>query len=537
MYALSTAFVISCGGGSDGSDPDPSPSPSPTPTPTPSPAAEWELVWQDEFDGDEIDSEKWGFEVNCWGGGNEEQQCYTDRPENAFVADGVLNIVAIKEDFTGPSLNQEDPGYPGADKTLPYTSARMRTRNLAEWSYGRFEARIKFPEGQGTWAAFWMLPANSPYGTWASNGEIDIVEVVNLKSTVNAGDAANSELVEEGDAESRVHGTLHYGRGWPDNKNSGGEYLIPGVNPADDFHDYAVEWEDGEIRWYVDGVHYATQTEDGWYSQYTVDGILVDAPVGAPFDDAAPFHLLLNLAVGGGWPVNVNELGITEEDIWPQTMQVEWVRVYECTASPSTGAGCATVGDDAVLVEGNERPSLINTTAPSPVANIFNDTLTLWATDTSSGGGSSVTVEVIEDPVDPEGHGNVVQFTYTGPENVAFFQSESEMDFSSYAGGTLEFDMYVVSNSDDPTAVWTMKTETYQVGSTGDTPVTESVEGLAPVVGEWQHFTFNIDDLVNRSGSNLNLARLQTPLVIFPTWGGSNGAVVRIDNVVLTEAP
>lgn len=312
---------------------------------------EWVLVWSDEFDGDAIDPAKWELEANCWGGGNNERQCYTarkdgDKGANAFVKDGLLHIVARKEWFTGPS-SQDGSG--GSMATLPYTSARLRTKHRQEWTFGRFEIRAKLPRGQGTWPAVWMLPTDSPYGGWASSGEIDIMEAVNL------GALSDEPGAPEGALENRVHGTLHYGRAWPGNVHSGTSYSLPGhANPADRFHLYALEWEAGEIRWYVDGVHYATQRETGWYSQYLVAGALVDAPVGAPFDHRSKFHLLINLAVGGDWAGQVNETGI-DEAAFPQTLLVDYVRVYQCSGSPQTGAGCPVVGNrmkPVVPVEG-----------------------------------------------------------------------------------------------------------------------------------------------------------------------------------------
>ena len=206
----------------------------------------WVLVWSDEFDGSAIDSTHWEHEVNCWGGGNGEQQCYTNSPQNAFVQDGQLHIVAARGDTHGPAVNDDDPAYDPADTsgTLPYSSARLRTRDLADWKFGRFEIRARLPFGQGTWPAIWMLPTARVYGGWAASGEIDIMEAVNLRVG----------------GENRVHGTLHYGSYWPANVYSGAETTLPGgADPAADFHDYAVEWELGEIRFYVDGHHYATQ--------------------------------------------------------------------------------------------------------------------------------------------------------------------------------------------------------------------------------------------------------------------------------------
>lgn len=301
----------------------------------------WVLVWSDEFDGEAIDPTRWEHEVNCWGGGNGEQQCYTDASHNAFVQDGRLHIVAHREDTSGPAVNDDDPAYDPSDTsaTLPYSSARLRTRDLGDWRFGRFEIRARLPFGQGTWPAIWMLPTARVYGGWAASGEIDIMEAVNLRV----------------EGENRVHGTLHYGSYWPNNVYSGTEYTLPGgADPAADFHDYAVEWELGEVRWYVDGHHYATQRDDGWYTLYEDEqGQMVVGEGASPFDES--FHLILNLAVGGAWAANVNAGGI-DESVFPQELVVEHVRVYECSVDPQTGDGCDTIGDDYELVPGHAPP-------------------------------------------------------------------------------------------------------------------------------------------------------------------------------------
>jgi beta-glucanase (GH16 family) len=184
------------------------------------PATGWEMVWSDEFSGTSIDAAKWSHEIDCAGGGNQEAQCYTDAPENSWVADGILNIAALK-------------AAEGAEK--PYTSARLSTKGKADFLYGRIEMRAKLPVGQGSWPAFWMLPSENVYGIWPRSGEIDIVEAVNLK----AKDA-------EGNPEAHVYGTLHYGREWPKNDQSGKAYTLPdNINPADDFHTYSIEWQQG----------------------------------------------------------------------------------------------------------------------------------------------------------------------------------------------------------------------------------------------------------------------------------------------------
>lgn len=301
----------------------------------------WVLVWSDEFDGDSIDPTRWEHEVNCWGGGNGEQQCYVDAAQNSFVQDGQLHIVALRGDTQGPAVNDDDPAYDPNDTsaTLPYSSARLRTRDLGDWRFGRIEVRARLPFGQGTWPAIWMLPTARVYGGWAASGEIDIMEAVNLRV----------------DGENRVHGTLHYGSYWPNNVYSGMEYTLPGgADPAADFHDYAVEWELGEVRWYVDGHHFATQREDGWYTLYEDEqGQMVVGEGASPFDES--FHLILNLAVGGAWAANVNAGGV-DESVFPQELTIEHVRVYQCSVDPATGDGCDTIGDDYELVPGHQPP-------------------------------------------------------------------------------------------------------------------------------------------------------------------------------------
>jgi len=315
---------------------------------------QWQLVWNDEFEGIAIDTQKWRHEINCYGGGNDEKQCYTARSNNSFVANGVLTIVARKEQYTGPAFFDDAIEYNANNtRTLPYTSARIRTKGLGDWTYGRFEIRAQLPEGQGTWPAIWMLPTDWDYGGWASSGEIDIMEAVNLKAKSDDENASVNEL------EARVHGTLHYGKTSPYNAYSGTSYKLPdSANPADGFHRYALEWERGEMRWYVDDVHYATQREDLWYTEYQDgNGNWLIGKDDAPFNKR--FHLLINLAVGGKWPASVNDKGI-DEAIVEERLLIDYVRVYQCVLSSETktktktktksGKGCATISAGAELV-------------------------------------------------------------------------------------------------------------------------------------------------------------------------------------------
>ena len=310
---------------------------------------DWHLVWQDEFDASSLDLQKWGFERNCFGGGNNEQQCYTDRRQNLSIENGVLKITARHEAYSGPARQDDAPDYLESEKReLPFTSSRIRSKGKGEWRYGRFEIRAKLPEGQGTWPAIWMLPTESPYDWWAASGEIDIMEAVNL----NTRSDESGELVNV--PESRIHGTLHYGRRWPYNEHTGAGFKLPdGKHPADNFYTYAIEWQKDEIRWYVDDYHYATQKSSGWYSQSKNGESWDTHSEDAPFNHE--FHLILNLAVGGNWSTNVNEKGI-DETVFPQTLAIDYVRVYQCSLDKVTGKGCESIDLNAKWVKGKSPP-------------------------------------------------------------------------------------------------------------------------------------------------------------------------------------
>lgn len=241
----------------------------------------YKLVWNDEFDGNAINKNKWEHEVNANGGGNNELQYYTDRSQNSYVSDGKLFIIAIKENYTGTEGSRE------------YTSARMRTLNKGDWKYGRFEIKAKLPFGQGLWPAIWMLPTDWVYGGWAASGEIDIMELL-------------------GQEPNRVYGTLHYGGTWPKNTHSGDSHKLATGSFANSYHVFRLDWEEEEFRWYVDDALYLTQKN--WYTE--------GQSFPAPFDQR--FHMLLNVAVGGNWPGNPN-LSTT----FPQVMEVDYVRVYQ----------------------------------------------------------------------------------------------------------------------------------------------------------------------------------------------------------------
>ncbi len=242
----------------------------------------WEVAWNDEFDGDTIDSDNWTYDIGGWGWGNGEGQFYTDRPENARVEGGLLIIEARQEQY--------EDSY--------YTSARLKTQGLQEYQYGRFEARLKVPEGAGLWPAFWMLgaefseDAEDEANRWPNVGEIDVMEYIGKEPDLVLGTA---------------HGPGYSGAGGLTKWNRQ-DYPI-----ADDFHTYAVEWEADEIRWYYDGEHY-----------HTVDRELVGDREWV-FDDH-PFFMIVNLAVGGQLP---GPVGLDVE--FPKQLLVDYVRVFQPT--------------------------------------------------------------------------------------------------------------------------------------------------------------------------------------------------------------
>jgi len=241
----------------------------------------WTLVWSDEFnqpDGSSPDSTKWTYDTGGGSWGNSELEYYTSRTNNARIAGGCLVIEANQENYSGSN----------------YTSARLKTQGKWSWTYGRMEARIKLPRGQGMWPAFWTLGTNIASIGWPKCGEIDIMENIGREPTNDYG---------------TIHGPVSY--------SVGGRCVLPG-NPAlaDDFHLYAVEWTTNQIKWYLDSYQYFSATP-------------ASLPGGTNWVFTLPQFLLLNLSVGGNWPGSPD--GTT---VFPQQMLVDYVRVYAPTNLP-----------------------------------------------------------------------------------------------------------------------------------------------------------------------------------------------------------
>jgi beta-glucanase (GH16 family) len=235
----------------------------------------WKILWQDEFDGTQLNSQNWTYDIGSHGWGNQEWQTYTDRPENIRVEGGMLVIEARLED---ESFGKH-----------PYSSARIKTEGLHAWQYARIEARMRLPYGQGIWPAFWMMGDDFEQVRWPQSGEIDIMEQI-------------------GREPNHIHGTMH-GPGYSGSNSLGTTFLVSADSLRNDFHVYAVEWQENEIRWLFDEQEYFRVTAG-------------DVPGEWVFDH--PFFLILNLSVGGEW-AGYPDYTTT----FPQYLYVDYVRVYQ----------------------------------------------------------------------------------------------------------------------------------------------------------------------------------------------------------------
>lgn len=264
----------------------------------------WQIVWNDEFDGNSLDLTKWNTDDSwgrdqCFGGGNGEAQCYTDNAENISVNGGHLTLTAQPAD--------------GLAQGRSYTSGRIQSSGKGDFTYGKFEARMKFPIASGAWPAFWMLPtAPTAYALngqdWPRSGEIDIIENAN-------GDPG------------RLGGAIHF----KDPTKSGvhdHKYLSRDSMevPVDQWHDYRVDWHPDKIQWFLDGEKYFELSRGSWNNgDYPVDPVSDHAP----FDQN--FHMIINLALSDNGFYTRAPLD-RAAFAGGQSMQVDWVRVYECSA-------------------------------------------------------------------------------------------------------------------------------------------------------------------------------------------------------------
>lgn len=490
------AVLVSCGGGSAGS-----PAVDADDAFYPSEDEEWELVWQDEFDGDTLNAANWepqigdgsDYGLDRWG--NAEQQWYL--AENASVADGLLTITARSEEVV--------PGF-------PYTSARLRSANKFDFQYGRVEVRAKAAMGGGLWSAIWMLPTDSPYGVWAGSGEFDIMEVVNA-----------------GTQRERVFLTAHHGFEWPLNQQAGMDVEVDA--PGEEFHTYAIEWSDNLIHWFIDDVHYMTVGAEHYYSYYYagLNEGYKNGGESAPFD--VPFHLLINLAVGGNLPGSVNNADI------PSDMVVDYVRVYRCTYDNEGGRGCNSNVDrllerpgaqeafvDAFPLYTDSAESLSWLIAGEPLVrelavNSFwdNDGSLAWMETEVDGRGS-----VIE--VSTSNMGNI-SISATDGDVVELFGFGNSPNWWEKHAGELKFDMYIDSAGTDLESEILIKMDSgYPALGTMPLAVSEMPHD------QWFSVSVPVSELIKNAGSlPLNTSEIVSLFVLEPT----SSAHVMVDNIEL----
>ncbi len=228
----------------------------------------WSLIWSDEFSGNTLNSDNWNFDIGTgnWGWGNNELQYYTNSYQNIFLANGVLHIMAKQQSFG----------------TSNYTSSRINTSNKFNFTYGRLEARIKLPMGQGLWPAFWLLGQNINEVSWPACGEIDVMEHVNNNDYIN--------------------GTLHWNQNGHQYNGSTASF------DPNTFHQYMIEWDETKIQWFIDGINFKT--------------VNITSNSMSAFHE--PFFIILNLAVGGLWPGSPDNT-----TLFPSEMLVDYIRYYQ----------------------------------------------------------------------------------------------------------------------------------------------------------------------------------------------------------------
>ena len=290
------------------------------------------LIWSDEFGGSALNLNQWTYDIGQgdWGWGNNELQYYTNSSSNVSVDNGYLNITALNEQFGSAN----------------YTSARIKSKGLFDFTYGKVEARIKVPVGQGLWPAFWMLGANIDNVSWPQCGEIDVMEHINN--------------------ETIIHGTHHY-------NNNGHQYSGGSVScVASEFQVYGIEWSPSSIQWFLNGVMFhETNIGDGSVSK-------------EEFHE--PFFFLINLAVGGNWPGPPN--GLTQ---FPAVMQVDYVRVYQddagCTDPLADNYNPNVTTDDGSCTYASTTLSI--TTTVCDAAASVRMTGPWWGWDSAAGPSAS----------------------------------------------------------------------------------------------------------------------------------------------------
>jgi len=498
------------------------------------PDIEWQLAFEDEFEGDSLDTTKWNIDTgdgcpDLCGWGNNEEQVYSE--DNITVAGGILTIQGRQE----------------ADGT--YTSGRVNTKGKFDFRYGKVEVSARLPAGQGAWPAIWMLHSDPTiYGPWPLSGEIDIVEGFNLGV----------------DGNTATQSTAHYGLATPPYDGTSSKYDT-GVSPDMGFRVYTLEWERDKLRFFVDGQHFQTQNAQNWYTYFPegADGFYDEFgpyDIGsrdAPFDQL--FHLIMNFAIGG------NPVGAPDPGAFPQSFEIDYVRVYECAnANPETGRGCGTADPDVVPLKDNDGGPLEDRETAQPYLEALAlyidgpETIEITVGDETStnmlqvDGFTGEGATVINDPAftDPDDPENTVwRVAVSGGVANAYLASQdltedpildTGFDFSgNRLGGIGEepvgevvFDMWVEQIDMDTKLLIKLDSGFPNLGEM----VIPSSE-LA--IGEWKTYSIKFDMLlenpgfVDQGGEGVDLENVLNPFVIEVQDGA---AEVYLDNISVTNA-
>lgn len=239
------------------------------------------LIWEDEFEGAILDETKWSYQRGGWNGSNV-QNCYVD--ENTTVSEGTLKITAKYE-----------PGFDCFQSVTDFTSGFIQTKDKIAWTYGYFEARVKVPASNSTWPAFWLSPQEAVYGNWPQSGEIDVFEI-------------------KGHDMTKSYGNAHWGESATNKRQEKGTYEFA---DATQWHVYGVEWNEGELKFYIDGEHYHTINDFRAPNATTHPG---------PFN--IEYYIRLNMAVGGDYLTEPHNNANNNLEQLPAVMEVDYVRVY-----------------------------------------------------------------------------------------------------------------------------------------------------------------------------------------------------------------
>jgi len=275
--------------------------------------SEYQLVWFDEFNGKFLDETQWNYEIDCWGGGNQEQQCYVKDPQTLYLKDGslVISQVYYPQMYKGSTVgctNHIDPASCTSPK--PTTSARIRTKFTQSWYYGKFEFRARLPNGSFLWPALWLLQTDNVYGSWAASGEIDIMEY-----------------------KSQIPNELYQNVWYSLKSKTGVDAVLFPTDFSEDFHIFEFEWTPENMTWFIDGdVSYFLNLNRSFWTD-----VGPNPYKGAnykPFDQR--FHIIINVAVAGNFFGSLKDKfnAATDSQTWTSPLMVDYVRVYQDPSIP-----------------------------------------------------------------------------------------------------------------------------------------------------------------------------------------------------------